>query len=103
MSLIRNIVVSGGTHGNERTGVRLVEKWMEHPECYKACCPDVDVSLVIANPEAVPPAASLIPESSTSFIAEYPLSLSVTPIKYLEKSLFSRGSRVGILAKGRLP
>ncbi|MBR3851034.1 MAG: succinylglutamate desuccinylase/aspartoacylase family protein, partial [Fibrobacter sp.] len=28
--MIKNIVVAGGTHGNERTGVRLVEKWMEH-------------------------------------------------------------------------
>ena len=53
MSLIRNIVVSGGTHGNERTGVRLVEKWMARPECYSACCPGVDVSLVLANPEAM--------------------------------------------------
>ena len=53
MTLIRNIVVSGGTHGNERTGVRLVEKWMEHPECFSACCPGAEVSLVIANPEAV--------------------------------------------------
>ena len=31
--MINTIVVAGGTHGNERTGVRLVQKWMEHPEC----------------------------------------------------------------------
>ena len=53
MSLIRKIVVAGGTHGNERTGVRLVEKWMACPECYRTCCPSAEVSLVLANPEAM--------------------------------------------------
>ena len=53
MSQIRKIVVAGGTHGNERTGVRLVEKWMACPECYSTCCPGAEVSLVLANPEAM--------------------------------------------------
>ena len=53
MSLINSIVVAGGTHGNERTGVRLVEKWMACPECYGACCPSAEVSLVLSNPEAM--------------------------------------------------
>ena len=53
MSQIRKIVVAGGTHGNERTGVRLVEKWMVCPECYSTCCPSAEVSLVLANPEAM--------------------------------------------------
>ena len=53
MSQIRKIVVAGGTHGNERTGVRLVEKWMACPECYSTCCPSAEVSLVLANPEAM--------------------------------------------------
>ena len=52
MSLINTIVVAGGTHGNERTGVRLVQKWMEHPECYNTLC-SAKVDLVLANPEAV--------------------------------------------------
>ena len=52
MSLINTIVVAGGTHGNERTGVRLVQKWMEHPECYNSLC-SAKVDLVLANPEAV--------------------------------------------------
>ena len=51
MSLINTIVVAGGTHGNERTGVRLVQKWMEHPECYNSLC-SAKVDLVLANPEA---------------------------------------------------
>lgn len=53
MSKINTIVVSGGTHGNERTGVRLVQKWMEKPECYQNLCQSAKVDLVIANPEAV--------------------------------------------------
>ena len=52
MSLINTIVVAGGTHGNERTGVHLVQKWMEHPECYNSLC-SAKVDLVLANPEAV--------------------------------------------------
>ncbi len=52
MRLINTIVVAGGTHGNERTGVRLVQKWMEHPECYNSLC-SAKVDLVLANPEAV--------------------------------------------------
>ncbi len=50
--MINTIVVAGGTHGNERTGVRLVQKWMEHPECYSSLC-SAKVDLVLANPEAV--------------------------------------------------
>ena len=53
MSLINSIVVAGGTHGNERTGVRLVEKWMEHPECYESLCKSAKVDLVLSNPEAM--------------------------------------------------
>ena len=53
MSLINSIVVAGGTHGNERTGVRLVEKWIACPECYSTCCPSAEVSLVLSNPEAM--------------------------------------------------
>ena len=53
MSMINTIVVAGGTHGNERTGVSLVEKWMAHPECYDSLCKSANVELVLANPEAV--------------------------------------------------
>lgn len=53
MSLIDTIVVAGGTHGNERTGVRLVQKWMDKPECYSSLCPSAKIDLVISNPEAI--------------------------------------------------
>lgn len=53
MSLINNIVVAGGTHGNECTGVRIVQKWMVQPECYNTLCPSAKVDLVLSNPEAM--------------------------------------------------
>ena len=53
MSNINTIVVAGGTHGNERTGVSLVEKWLAHPECYNTICKSAKVDVVLANPEAV--------------------------------------------------
>ena len=53
MSKINTIVVAGGTHGNERTGVSLVEKWKAHPECCDKLCPSANVELVLCNPEAV--------------------------------------------------
>ena len=51
--MINTIVVAGGTHGNERTGVSLVQKWMAHPECYESLCKSANVELVLANPEAM--------------------------------------------------
>lgn len=53
MSMINTIVVAGGTHGNERTGVSLVQKWMAHPECYNTLCRSAKVDLVLSNPEAM--------------------------------------------------
>lgn len=53
MSFIKNIVVAGGTHGNEMTGVRLLDKWMRSPSDCAALCPSAQLSFVIGNPEAV--------------------------------------------------
>lgn len=50
--MINTIVVAGGTHGNERTGVRLVQKWMENSECYRSLC-SAKIDLVLSNPEAI--------------------------------------------------
>lgn len=51
--MINTIVVAGGTHGNERTGVRLIQKWMDSPECYNSLCPSAKIDLVVSNPEAI--------------------------------------------------
>ncbi len=33
--MIKNIAITGGTHGNELTGVYLVKKWQNNPELLK--------------------------------------------------------------------
>lgn len=53
MNSIKTILVSGGTHGNERTGVRLIKKWQANPEIYRDLCPGVKINTVIANESAV--------------------------------------------------
>lgn len=49
MSSIQTIIVSGGTHGNELTGIKLLEKWSKHPELYTNRCPSAHVELVHTN------------------------------------------------------
>lgn len=51
--MINTIVVAGGTHGNERTGVRIVQKWMENPESIRKLCESARVDFVLSNPEAM--------------------------------------------------
>lgn len=53
MSKINTILVAGGTHGNERTGVAIIEKWAKKPEFFKALCPSAQVEILMANPSAV--------------------------------------------------
>jgi aspartoacylase len=33
--MIKNVAITGGTHGNEFTGVYLVKKWKNNPELVK--------------------------------------------------------------------
>lgn len=51
MSSINTIIVSGGTHGNELTGIKLYEKWSAHPEAYARKCPSAKLTLVHTNLE----------------------------------------------------
>lgn len=53
MRKIENIVVSGGTHGNELTGIQLISKWSKNPSIYSARCPSAQIFLQLTNPEAV--------------------------------------------------
>ena len=49
---IRNVVVSGGTHGNEYTGVYVIEKLEGQAEELRRSYPSLDISLLLANPRA---------------------------------------------------
>lgn len=47
-----SVVIVGGTHGNERTGVELVRHWTAHPRCLSR--KNIDkIVLTEGNPEAV--------------------------------------------------
>lgn len=46
---MKKVLVFGGTHGNEWTGVMLVEKYAEH---FKKKFPTLDLHFILANPEA---------------------------------------------------
>lgn len=51
MSRIRNAAILGGVHGNERTGIVLIEKWRRRPELVAR--PGIKTELLIGNPLAV--------------------------------------------------
>ncbi len=53
MQVLKNILIVGGTHGNELTGVKFVEKWGIRSEEIQALCPGAQVKFLLANPEAV--------------------------------------------------
>ncbi|KAG8450393.1 hypothetical protein GDO86_002882 [Hymenochirus boettgeri] len=48
---MRKVAIFGGTHGNELSGVVLVNHWLKHGE--EIARPDIDVRPFITNPEAV--------------------------------------------------
>ena len=52
MSQIKTIVIAGGTHGNELTGVKLYSKWAADNHYYKHACPSAKIELVHTNIEA---------------------------------------------------
>lgn len=53
MATIQNILLVGGTHGNELTGVYLHQKWAASPALLRRLVPSARVDLLLANPVAV--------------------------------------------------
>lgn len=51
MERIRKILLVGGTHGNEMTGIHLVREWMRDARPLDRA--GADVQLLLANPEAI--------------------------------------------------
>lgn len=49
MSELKNVIIFGGTHGNEWTGIYVISKYQEQ---LKAEFPDLNLNFVFANPEA---------------------------------------------------
>ncbi len=52
MSQIKTIVIAGGTHGNELTGIKLYSKWAADSSNYIHACPSAKIDLVHTNIEA---------------------------------------------------
>ncbi|MEE1674710.1 aspartoacylase [Agarivorans aestuarii] len=50
MSEINKVAIVGGTHGNEFSGVYLINKWQQHPQLIARS--SLEVTTVIANPKA---------------------------------------------------
>ena len=51
MDQIRKILLVGGTHGNELTGVHLVREWLQSPSALSFT--DLQIHLLLANPDAI--------------------------------------------------
>ena len=49
--LLEKVAITGGTHGNELTGVYLVKRWLANPEKVKR--DSFSTELYLANPEAI--------------------------------------------------
>lgn len=47
---VRNVVILGGTHGNERTGIHLVKKFNQYPDVLFR--PHLSTACIIGNPQA---------------------------------------------------
>lgn len=52
MDKIKNIVIAGGTHGNELTGIKIYQKWLAGKNFYRSKCPSANIELVHTNIEA---------------------------------------------------
>ena len=75
-SSINTIIVSGGTHGNELTGIKPYEKWSAHPEAFHARkCPSANSRSCIRTSKAQDSAAVKVDlDLNRSFSAELPRS-----------------------------
>lgn len=75
MDSIKTIVVAGGTHGNELTGIKLYEKWAADSKCYADKCPSAKISLVHTNIEATEACRRYIDKDLNRSFAKSLLSL----------------------------
>lgn len=48
---VKNVVITGGTHGNELTGVYLVKHWLENPKIVSR--DSYSTELLLSNPKAI--------------------------------------------------
>ena len=47
------VLISGGTHGNERAGIHLLRLFAAQSGGFPLSCKHLDIQTIIANPKAV--------------------------------------------------
>eukprot|EP00316_Scyphosphaera_apsteinii_P021190 CAMPEP_0119303702 /NCGR_PEP_ID=MMETSP1333-20130426/5092_1 /TAXON_ID=418940 /ORGANISM="Scyphosphaera apsteinii, Strain RCC1455" /LENGTH=362 /DNA_ID=CAMNT_0007306441 /DNA_START=68 /DNA_END=1153 /DNA_ORIENTATION=+ len=73
-SPIRRVIVSGGTHGNEYTGVYVLEKLKSQSEILKQNYPSLEIETLLANPKAHAANRRFIDDDLNRMFAESMLS-----------------------------
>lgn len=73
MDKIKTMIISGGTHGNELTGVQLIKKWTANPELCKKRASDINLDFVLVNPSAVAVVKRYVDHDLNRSFADYML------------------------------
>ena len=53
MDRIKRVVIFGGTHGNEMSGIFLVDKWMKDKSEIASRLPECEIAVLISNPGGI--------------------------------------------------
>ena len=78
---IRNVVVVGGTHGNEYTGVWCIKALDRQATVLQQTYPSLDISTLLANPEAYMANKRFIEEDLNRQFSSHALSQSATTLE----------------------
>lgn len=84
MNTIRKILLVGGTHGNELTGVYLQQKWAESPAMLRRKIPSAQLDFVLANPLAVGMCRRYSTYDLNRCFAQSTLDIKESPAMYQE-------------------
>lgn len=84
MDTARNILIVGGTHGNELTGVYLQRKWAVDPSPLLARLPHGNFRFLLANPDAVQICRRYAQTDLNRCFAQSSLAQASTPTDPLE-------------------
>jgi aspartoacylase len=53
VNMIKQIVISGGTHGNEMSGIQAVKQWQKDSSELQSAAPSATINLALVNIEAI--------------------------------------------------
>ena len=84
MESIKKILLVGGTHGNELTGVYLHQKWSANMALLRRLAPSAELELLLANPLAVAMCRRYVTYDLNRCFAQETLDLQESPAMYQE-------------------